>query len=156
MRCQSSKICNLKSNGEIQWIGFQVVTQESFIIKQTVNSKTQSAWNICDTCISWFYFIFPFADFPSLTASATVIYLHIWESVHILSMFCLIYNILELMDHEEIVFKTWYESFTVVLCFNIWQTWDKTMSECIHIIKIKIYHNLRHMLITKIQACLFS
>jgi len=79
-----------KKKGDIQLIGFQEVTPESIIMDQIKSNKRE---RVLATHVLQFVFLgftgfrFPFAHFPSTTASATDMYLLMWKSVSMLSMF---------------------------------------------------------------------
>ncbi|XP_062587022.1 uncharacterized protein LOC134248629 [Saccostrea cucullata] len=79
-----------KKDGEIQLIGFSECTPESIVFNQISSSKKQlplATHALQLLFLGFTGFRFPFAHFPSTTASGHELYLLLWESVNMLSSF---------------------------------------------------------------------
>lgn len=79
-----------KVNGKIQLIGFTDLTPESIVMDKikTGKKERQLATHVLQfVFIGFTGFRFPFAHFPSVTASGSDLYLLFWKAVHMLAMF---------------------------------------------------------------------
>ena len=79
-----------KRKGTIQLVGFIDCTPESIIIDQLKSNKMEKtlATHVLQLVFLGFTrFRFPFAHFPTTTASGYELYLVIWKAVNMLSVF---------------------------------------------------------------------
>jgi hypothetical protein len=79
-----------KRKGTIQLVGFIDCTPESIIIDQLKSNKMEKtfATHVLQLVFLGFTrFHFPFAHFPTTTASGYELYLFIWKAVNMLSVF---------------------------------------------------------------------
>ncbi|XP_033763366.1 uncharacterized protein LOC117344648 [Pecten maximus] len=79
-----------KANGTLKLIGFTECTPESVIFDQLKTNKQEKvlATHVLQLVFLGFTgFLFPFAHFPTTTASGHELYLLVWKSVNMLSMF---------------------------------------------------------------------
>jgi hypothetical protein len=79
-----------KRNGKIELIGFTELSPESVVMDKIRNGTSERplATHVLQfVFIGFTEFRFPFAHFPSTTASSADLYLQFWKAVHMLAMF---------------------------------------------------------------------